>query len=173
MVGRTQPRVLDFGIARIAHQHDNSGDDVVAGSPYYMAPEQLRQQPVDRRGDVFSLGVVLYELLTDQKPFRGQSLAEITMNVLEHEPAPACDVNIDVPKGLADIAARGMEKDPEHRFRSARAMARELRHWLEEHGQENEAIEAAAAASEHRSRLVWSGAAAAGVLLAALAWWLV
>jgi serine/threonine-protein kinase len=173
MVGRTQPRVLDFGIARVAHQHDNSGDDIVAGSPYYMAPEQVRQQPVDRRGDVFSLGVVLYELLTDQKPFRGNSLAEITKNVLEHEPPPAHVVNADVPRALAEIAARAMEKDPEHRFRSARALSRELRHWLEEHGQDHEAAEAAAAASDQRSRLVWAGAAAAGVLLAAFAWWLV
>src|SRR5258706_11667121 len=61
MVGRTQPRVLDFGIARVAHQHDaHAGEDIAAGSPYYMSPEQVRQQPVDRRVDVFSLGVVLY-----------------------------------------------------------------------------------------------------------------
>ena len=50
--------MLDFGIARITHQHDGAGD-IAAGSPYYMAPEQVRQQPVDRRADVFSLGVVL------------------------------------------------------------------------------------------------------------------
>ena len=72
MVGRTQPRVLDFGIARVAHQHESGATgDLAAGSPYYMAPEQARHETVDRRADVFSLGVVLYELLTDQKPFRG------------------------------------------------------------------------------------------------------
>jgi len=172
MVGRTQPRVLDFGIARVAHQHDASGDDIAAGSPYYMAPEQVRQEPVDRRGDVFSLGVVLYELLTGQKPFRGNSLTEITTAVLEHEPPLAHEVDPQVPKGLSEIAARAMEKDAEHRFRSARALSRELRHWLEEHGQENEAVEAATAASDERSRLVWAGAAAAGVLVAAFAWWM-
>ena len=170
MVGRTQPRVLDFGIARVAHQHDaHSGEDIAAGSPYYMSPEQVRQQPVDRRADVFSLGVVLYELLTDQKPFRGNSLSEITTAVLEHEPPLASEVGVDVPKALAEIAARAMEKDPEHRFRSARALSRELRHWLEEHGQENEQVEAGAS---RRSRVVWAGATAAGVLLAALAWWM-
>jgi serine/threonine-protein kinase len=168
MVGRTQPRVLDFGIARIAHQHEaHAGDDVAAGSPYYMAPEQARQQPVDRRADVFSLGVVLYELLTDQKPFRGSSLAEITSAVLEHEPPLATLVNKDVPKPLAEIAARAMEKDPEHRFRSARALSRELRHWLEENGQANEGAEPA-----QRNRLAWfGGIVTAAVVLGVGVWW--
>jgi hypothetical protein len=169
MVGRTQPRVLDFGIARVAHQHDaHAGDDVAAGSPYYMAPEQARQQPVDRRADVFSLGVVLYEMLTDQKPFRGNSLAEITKAVMEHEPPPAHSVSKDVPKALSEIAARAMEKEPEHRFRSARALSRELRHWLEEHGQSNDNSSDAGA---NRRPLLWAALAASGVLLAAAAWW--
>ena len=86
MVGRTQPRVLDFGIARVAHQHEGGDSMPGAGSPYYMAPEQVRRQPADRRADVFSLGVVLYELLTDVKPFQGKTLKEITTAVLAHEP---------------------------------------------------------------------------------------
>ena len=133
MVGCTQPRVLDFGIARVAHRQD-AGGDIAAGSPYYMAPEQARMQPVDRRADVFSLGVVLYEMLTDQKPFRGNSLAEITTAVIEHEPPLASTVDPKVPRALAEIAAQAMAKDPDHRFRSARAFARELRHWLDESG---------------------------------------
>ncbi|HEY5324442.1 MAG TPA: serine/threonine-protein kinase, partial [Caldimonas sp.] len=67
MVGRTQPRVLDFGIARITHQRESGQAMNGAGSPYYMSPEQVRKEPGDRRTDVFSLGVVLYELLTDTK----------------------------------------------------------------------------------------------------------
>lgn len=169
MVGRTQPRVLDFGIARVAHQHDaHAGDDVAAGSPYYMAPEQARQQPVDRRADVFSLGVVLYEMLTDQKPFRGTSLAEITHAVMEHEPPLAHTVNKDVPKALSEIAARAMEKEPEHRFRSARALSRELRHWLEEHGQSSDN---SSDSGRDRRPLLWAIATASAVLLAAAAWW--
>ncbi len=139
MVGRTQPRVLDFGIARIAHQHDGAGD-VAAGSPYYMAPEQARQQTVDRRADVFSLGVVLYELLTDQKPFRGSTLSEITNAVLDHKPPRADELDANVPTALAEIAARAMEKDPEHRYRSARALSRELRHWLDENANSPESL---------------------------------
>ena len=130
MVGRTQPRVLDFGIARVAHRHD--GNEVAAGSPYYMAPEQARMEPVDRRADVFSLGVVLYEMLTDVKPFRGNNLAEITQAVIGHAPPLASTLDSRVPPALAEIAAHAMAKDPEHRYRSARAFARELRHWLDE-----------------------------------------
>ena len=133
MTSRTHPKVLDFGIARIAHQHDaHQADEIAAGSPYYMAPEQARHEPVDRRADVFSLGVVLYELLTALKPFRGNTLDEITTAVLEHEPPLANAVDASVPAALAQIAAKALAKNPEHRFRSARAFSRELRHWLDE-----------------------------------------
>jgi serine/threonine-protein kinase len=133
MVGRTQPRVLDFGIARIANRHDGaSGLQIAAGSPYYMAPEQVRGEDVDRRADVFSLGVVLYEMLTDRKPFRGDTLDQITGAVLDFEPPLAHEVDPQVPEPLSRIAERAMAKDKEARFRSARALSRELRHWLEE-----------------------------------------
>jgi serine/threonine-protein kinase len=133
MVGRTQPRVLDFGIARIANRADGaSGLQIAAGSPYYMAPEQVRGETVDRRADVFSLGVVLYEMLTDRKPFRGDTLEQITGAVLDHEPPLAHEVDPQVPEVLARIAERAMAKDKGARFRSARALSRELRHWLEE-----------------------------------------
>jgi serine/threonine-protein kinase len=166
MVGRTQPRVLDFGIARIAHQHDGAGD-IAAGSPYYMAPEQARQQTVDRRADVFSLGVVLYELLTDKKPFRGSTLSEITTAVIEHKPPRADEVDPNVPTALAEITARAMEKDPEHRYRSARALSRELRHWLDENGNAPESVPAEAGelppAARRSRRLTLAAGLAVGV----------
>jgi len=171
MVGRTQPRVLDFGIARIAHQHDANGEDIVGGSPYYMSPEQVRQEPVDRRCDVFSLGVVLYELLADVRPFRGSTLAEITRAVADYNPPPAHEVKPGVPKALSEIAARAMEKNPDDRYRSARALSRELRHWLEEHPQEGEAGDEPASQPAGRRRLAWGLVAAAGLGIGAAAWW--
>ncbi len=165
MVGRTQPRVLDFGIARIAHQHENAvGGDIAAGSPYYMAPEQSRHETVDRRADVFSLGVVLYELLTGQKPFRGNTLDEITNAVRKHEPPPANQIDPNIPQALALITARAMEKNPEHRYRSARALSRELRHWLDENTV-NSDNDAQTAATASKLRWIWGGVAAAGLLL--------
>ena len=136
MVSRTQPRVLDFGIARVTHRHEAvSQQDIVGGSPYYMAPEQIQQKAVDRRTDVYSLGVVLYELLTDQKPFRGNNPAELTESVLNHVPPPAHTLGTGIPKALSDIAAKAMERDPENRLASARAMAKALRQWLDDAGE--------------------------------------
>ncbi len=173
MIGRTQPKVLDFGIARVAHQHEaggagTSGGDIAAGSPYYMAPEQARQETVDRRADVFSLGVVLYELLTDVKPFRGNTLAEITAAVLKHEPPLADVVDPNVPHALALITARALEKNPDHRYRSARALSRELRHWLDENTISTDGDTPVVAPP--RSRLVWAAAAAAFVVGGAALW---
>lgn len=171
MLSRTQPRVLDFGIARVTHKHDphHSAEDIAGGSPYYMAPEQIRQQPLDRRTDVFALGVVLYELLTDQKPFRGDTLEEITGAVLsEQAPPRAHTLNPEVPKVLSEIAARAMEKDMADRFRSARSLSRELRQWLEAHGQESDS--AGEGFTPVRSWRTW-GIGAGLVVLSALAIW--
>ncbi len=170
MVGRTQPRVLDFGIARVAHQHEAAASgDIAAGSPYYMAPEQARFETVDRRADVFSLGVVLYELLTDLKPFRGATLSEITNAVLKHDPPLANKIDPNIPEALAQITARAMEKNPDARYRSARSFSRELRHWLDENTITSEGE--VPAEPPRRARPLWLLAAGAGVLVAAgLAW---
>jgi serine/threonine-protein kinase len=171
MTGRTQPKVLDFGIARVASQQESgTEDDFAAGSPYYMAPEQVRHDPVDRRCDVYSLGVVLYELLTGVRPFQGATLSQIAESVLTHQPPLIHELNPGVPQALSLIAARAMEKDADNRYRSARALSRELRHWIEEQGDAEEEDEALAAEQRsrrlHRLGMGLGGAA----LLAALAW---
>jgi serine/threonine-protein kinase len=134
--------------------------DVAAGSPYYMAPEQARHEPVDRRADVFSLGVVLYELLTNVKPFRGTTLDEITSAVITLDPPLASVVDPAVPEALALIAAKAMAKTPDDRHRSARAFSRELRHWLEEN-----AVGADDETPGHNRQLRWLGAAAVAALV--------
>jgi serine/threonine-protein kinase len=169
MVGRAHPRVLDFGIAQVAHRHDGpAGATAVAlatgGSPYYMAPEQVRQQPVDRRCDVFSLGVVLYELLTGRRPFTGGNLGEITTAVCEHEPPRADTVDAAVPRALADVAARAMAKQPADRYRSARALSRELRYWLDAQDTQDDRADAAAAPAASGRRPVALALTAAAAL---------
>src|ERR1700712_5510886 len=124
MTGRTHPKVLDFGIARIAHRDATpSLEGVVAGSPYYLAPEQIDGRSVDRRRDVYSLGVVLYELLVGKKPFEGKSLEEITRAVKSAAVVPAHRVSPKVPLGLSTIAARAMARDPAQRYPSARYLS--------------------------------------------------
>jgi eukaryotic-like serine/threonine-protein kinase len=176
MVGRTQPRVLDFGIAHFAHEHETSANaELAAGSPYYMAPEQVKREATDRRTDVFSLGVVLYELLTDTKPFTGATLVEISDAVLTHEPPLAHKVNPEIPEALALITARAMEKSPDCRYRSARAFSRELRQWLDENtanaeGELPAEVAKKPKASSHK-RWLGVGASALGLMLAGAAAW--
>jgi serine/threonine-protein kinase len=140
MVGRTNPKVLDFGIARFAQAQAVPGfEDVVAGSPYYLAPEQLDGGTVDRRSDVYALGVVLYELLTRRKPFTGKSLEAITQAVRSGDCKHADEVEPNVPRALADIAARAMALNPDDRYRSARHLSQALRKWIENDGEDDDA----------------------------------
>ena len=167
MVGRTQPRVLDFGIARIVRRQDVAeAPPTRVGSPHYMAPEQVRGETGDHRVDVFSLGVVLYELLTDQRPFRGESIEEITRAVVDHEPPPAWKVDRSVPRTLSAIAARAMAKDPEQRFRSARALARALRRWLDAHPEGDDGV----VASPRRGWLPAAAGLVAVAVVSAVVW---
>jgi serine/threonine-protein kinase len=138
MVGRTQPRVLDFGIARIRQAGQEGPNDglsrfgeVVGGSPYYMAPEQVRREPVDRRADVYALGVILYELLTGRRAFSGDTVDEIHQAVLAAQVRAPHEVNRTVPLALSDIVMRAMAPELVQRTRSARTLAQELRDWLD------------------------------------------
>jgi len=131
MVGRNSPKVLDFGIARVAKGPDGAAEAALAaGSPCYMAPEQLRGEAVDGRSDVYALGSVLYELLTGLRAFQGASLDEIVDAALNQTPTPVLDINPEAPRMLAAIAQRAMAKDPAQRFPSARQMSQALRMWL-------------------------------------------
>ena len=139
MVGRTQPRVLDFGIARIRqveslNQRDDEASrfqEIVGGSPFYMAPELVRREPGDRRVDVYALGVVLYEMLAGRRAFTGGSLEDIADAVLHQPVRPVHEVNPAIPKDLSDIVAQAMHREPDRRTRSARRLSQALRDWLD------------------------------------------
>jgi len=132
MVSRTSPKILDFGIAHVAKRPGLPDAGLVAGSPVYMAPEQLRGEPVDRRSDVYALGAVLYELLAGRRAFPSGTLEEIVEAVLHQDPPPVLSLNPDAPATLAAIAQRAMAKDPAQRFRSARQLVQALRLWAAE-----------------------------------------
>ncbi len=128
---RDKPKVLDFGIARVAHHAALPAlEGVIAGSPYYQAPEQLQAGSIDARTDLYSLGTVLYEMLTGRKPFDGDSLERIREAVVLHDPKPPHELCPAVPPELSAIAARAMARDPAARYASAQEMARALRLWL-------------------------------------------
>ena len=100
---------------------------VVMGTPAYMSPEQVVGGAIDHRTDIFSLGVLFYELVTGDRPFQGRSSAETTSAILRDTPAAVTDVRADVPGDLARIIRRCLEKDPRHRIQTARDVANELR----------------------------------------------
>ena len=127
-----RPKVLDFGIARVAHSSALALlDGLVAGSPHYLAPEQLQGGTVDARTDIHALGVVFYELLAGRKAYSGDTVEQISVAVLTNHPAPAHELRSGVPPLLSAIAAKAMAREPSQRFSSAALMAVELRRWAD------------------------------------------
>ncbi len=119
-------KVADFGIAKVAGQNTEltvSGS--VMGSPQYLSPEQIRGEELDGRSDVFSLGVVLYELLSGRRPFDGDTLTTLVYKILHQEPPPIADLRA-VPPRLEQLLVRMLEKDRDRRMPSAGAVAQEL-----------------------------------------------
>jgi len=123
-------KILDFGLARVnassATQETRTVTDpgTVMGTPGYMSPEQVRGQVVDHRSDVFSLGIILYEMLSGKRAFQGESSADMMTAILREDPPELPD---SVPMGLRQIVHRCLEKKPQERFQSARDLAFALR----------------------------------------------
>ncbi|HEX6097109.1 MAG TPA: serine/threonine-protein kinase [Thermoanaerobaculia bacterium] len=120
-----QAKIADFGVARPLHSSLTATRSLV-GTPNYMSPEQVRTTPVSPRSDLFSAGVVMYEMLTGVKPFGSPDLSGILYNVVNHDPALATEVNPSVPEPLAQIVAKLLEKRPENRYGSAAEALAEL-----------------------------------------------
>lgn len=134
------PKVLDFGIASASRQladadatldYDDLLERRLLGTPNYMSPEQAKRATVDSRTDIFSLGVVLYQLLCGQLPFKGKDIPALLHTII-HDPAiPPQEIKSDVPLRLARIAAKALAKKPEDRYQRASDMARDLNRFLE------------------------------------------
>jgi serine/threonine protein kinase/tetratricopeptide (TPR) repeat protein len=129
-------KVLDFGLAketRVADPADatqtsagRTKEGVVMGTPAYMSPEQIAGRAVDHRSDIFSLGIILYEMATARRPFMGHSSAEMVSSILRDSPSLVTDVRADLPSHLARIIRRCLEKDPRQRVQTARDIANEF-----------------------------------------------
>ena len=168
---RWRPKVLDFGIARAAGAASPALEGWVAGSPHYLAPEQLNGAELDPRTDVYSLGVVFHELLTGRKAFAGDSLEAITGAVRAGGQRLAHQQNAAVPEVLSLIAARAMALRPEDRFATAAEMAQALRRWVDPkiasaRATVQQAARDKAAASWRRHGLATAASALAGTVMA-------
>jgi len=119
-------KVTDFGIARaISSTQTKSG--VVLGTPNYMSPEQINGQKIDGRSDIFSLGVVLFELLTGQVPFHGKNMTNLLYQITQVKHPSAREINPKVPKVCEQIINKALEKNPENRFQSGAELAKYLK----------------------------------------------
>jgi eukaryotic-like serine/threonine-protein kinase len=122
-------KVTDFGTAKILQFGTVQQTTHVMGTPSYMSPEQVKGRPVDGRSDIFSLGVILYEMLTGEKPFPGQSITTVIYKIVNEEPIPPRQLNPTIHPGLNSIAMRALAKEPEVRYQTCREMLEDLRNY--------------------------------------------
>ncbi len=119
-------KLADFGIAHVSDSNLTQ-DGAMIGTPHYMSPEQFMGQKVDGRSDLFSVGVLLYELVTGEKPFSGEGLSAVMHNVTRVQPVPPKDLNFAVPDALNDVILKVLSKRPADRYPDGRAFAAALR----------------------------------------------
>jgi serine/threonine-protein kinase len=119
-------KVMDFGLAK-ASEAQLTQDGALLGTPSYMSPEQIRGEQLDGRSDLFSLGVVLYELLTGERPFPGDSVSSIIYRIVNEEPQDPAVFRDRVPDHLAGFLVKALAKDPDERFADGTRFAAELR----------------------------------------------
>ena len=133
VVAKRTVKVLDFGIAKQTNpgamdSKTLTQGGMIVGTPYYMSPEQALGRTVDARSDIFSLGVVMYEMLAGKRPFDGESITETMMNIIMHEPTDIAALCPTAPPQIADIIRLALQKKPDGRFGSAGEMIDALAH---------------------------------------------
>ncbi len=132
-------KVLDFGLAKLVEERLyactpearpipslHTEPELLMGTSDYMSPEQVRRQPTDERTDLWSLGVVLYEMLAGRRPFKGRESREVIVSILESEPEPIGSVRVGLPPALDEIVTKALRKPTDERFQSAREMVEQL-----------------------------------------------
>ncbi len=130
-------KVLDFGLAKLRYDADEGDrttketqsvtqDGRIVGTVAYMSPEQAQGLPVDHRSDIFTLGILLYEMATGERPFRGNTNLSVLSSILKDTPRPASELRDDIPKPLARMIQRALEKRPEDRYQSTTDLRRDL-----------------------------------------------
>jgi serine/threonine-protein kinase len=126
LLPRGQAKIMDFGLARMRVADHKTSTGMVLGTPKYMSPEQVAGQPVDQRSDVFSLGIVLHEMLTGTRLFAGEDAPQIMHNVVHVEHEPPTRIKPELPAMLDFVVARALKKDPALRYQDAFELSADL-----------------------------------------------
>jgi serine/threonine protein kinase/dipeptidyl aminopeptidase/acylaminoacyl peptidase len=177
-------KVLDFGLAKLREETDPGKADStelptrsvteegkIVGTAAYMSPEQAEGKPVDARSDVFSLGIILYELATGRRPFYGDTAISTISSILREEPKPLTEVNESLPRHLGRIVKRSLAKNPQRRYQSALDLRNELAELKEEIDSGELAVESAAPMRSRAASTrvgLWLGVTAVVLAAAAL-----
>lgn len=124
-------KVTDFGIARFAHSETHTMTDKAIGSVHYISPEQARGSLTDAKSDIYSVGVMLYEMLTGTLPFEAESAVSVAIMQMQETPQNLRTLNPEVPEGLEEITLKAMRKDPEQRYQTAADMLDDIEQFKE------------------------------------------
>jgi serine/threonine protein kinase/TolB-like protein/Tfp pilus assembly protein PilF len=186
-------KVLDFGLAKLVEDPDSETGDpaltaipteltaegMVMGTAPYMSPEQVEGRSMDHRTDIFSLGIVLYEMATGKRPFAGDTAAALVSSILRDEPPTVTEINESLPRHLARIIQHCLEKDPEGRYQSAKDVRNELKSLRREvdsgsvtTGSGAIPISPAPRSKGARKYGLWAAAGVAAIVILAAGWWL-
>jgi adenylate cyclase len=189
-------KVLDFGLAKLVEDPDlETGDHAVTALPTqateltaegmvmgtapYMSPEQVEGRAMDHRTDIFSLGIVLYEMATGKRPFAGDTSAALVSSILRDSPPTVTEINEALPRHLARIIQHCLEKDPEARYQSAKDVRNELKSLRREvdsgvvtTGSGATPVSATPRPKRIRRYGLWAAAGAAAIAILAVGWWL-
>jgi Tol biopolymer transport system component len=178
VTGDGRVKVLDFGLAKLREEQPGladaatnlteglTGEGRIVGTALYMSPEQAEGRPIDTRSDIFSIGVVLYEMATGQCPFEGNSTVSILSSILKDDPPPITELNHALPRDLARIVKRCLSKDPERRYQTVKDLRNDLE-TLRDEAESGEILPSPeAAASAGGSAATWRFAFAAAVIIA-------
>jgi serine/threonine protein kinase len=122
-------KVTDFGTAKILQFGTLQQTSHVMGTPSYMSPEQVKGRAVDGRSDIFSLGVMLYEMVTSEKPFPGQNITTVIYKIVNEDPVPPRQIDPSIHPGISTVAMKALAKEPDHRYQSCREMLEDLRNY--------------------------------------------
>src|SRR5699024_11211685 len=120
-------KITDFGIAVAAYQDSLTQTNTLMGSVHYLSPEQARGSIATKQSDIYSLGIILYELLTGKVPFEGETAVSIALKHFKENIPSVRDFNRDIPQALENVVIKATAKDPSDRYKSAAAMAADLR----------------------------------------------